>query len=330
MISLSALPWTRQQGALVIDTQSPRFGDSLGKLGLILLAAVAVAAAVPSHVAAAASTQAEARIDGLVTDTRGMPLEGAKVTVRLEDGGSRMSVTAAPAGDRTQINENTARNAFNEHTTDAEGKFRQSGLRVKERYVVTVELEGYVTFEMRRNLRPAVNPFNIALREAGGNVGGEAFQAGRAAYEADDFENAVKHMNEAVGVLSAQQNREDILSNALAVLGQSLLRLRRTDEAEESMLRLLEVDNLSTFGHQVLGQLYAQKGALPEASHHLAAYIELNPESASGHFMYGTVQQALGNTEAAATAYKRSLDIEPEGASSAQAKAALQQLVRGH
>lgn len=298
----------------------------------IRLLAVAALVVVP---AIAGASQMEARAEVTVTDAQGNPIEGATVLVVLLDSGSRMNVSAGATegainmnfSDRRRIDEIERENPENVKRTDAEGEASILGLHVRVRYVLAVERDGYRSYRERRIFRPAVNQIHVVLRSPGGEIGGEAFQQGRQAYDAGDCAAATEHMSVAVDLLSSSPDASlDVTKNALAVLGQCELKLGNVAEAEEAMMRLVGVDPSDPYAHQALGQINAQRGDLEAAEDHFRYYQEIRPDAPAGHLGLGLVYAQMGEREQAIEHLERYLELDPNGPGAQQARQVLAQL----
>jgi tetratricopeptide (TPR) repeat protein len=110
---------------------------------------------------------------------------------------------------------------------------------------------------------------------------------------------------------AVENNPTDLL---LLTTGQSFLRLKRTREAEEYLIRAVNktddpgVEKKSRF---LLGQLYFDRQDYFKAEGEYKRILELEPEAADAYFYLGEIYAALGDTVKARAQWRKTLIIDP-------------------
>lgn len=127
-----------------------------------------------------------------------------------------------------------------------------------------------------------------------------AFLLGVIAHQTGDYVSAVEHIQRAVA-LAPNEGRYH------GGLGLAQMRLRRTDQAEESLRRAVALDE-SAEAHNNLGNFLKDQKRIIEATDEYRQALELNPQYANAHYnpgdalwMKGELEQAAGCFERAAT-----------------------------
>ena len=100
-------------------------------------------------------------------------------------------------------------------------------------------------------------------------------------------------------------------SDAHNVLGVTLARLGRMDEAVAALRRAIEINGQPASYHANLGEILRQAGRLDDASREIEQAIRLQPDNAQAHNNLGIVHYERQEFEAAVASYRRALELKP-------------------
>ena len=100
-------------------------------------------------------------------------------------------------------------------------------------------------------------------------------------------------------------------SDAHNILGVTLARLERMDEAVAALKRAIEINGAPASYHANLGEILRQAGRLDEASAAIEQAIRLEPDNAQAHNNLGIVQYERKEFEPAVASYRRALELRP-------------------
>lgn len=299
-------------------------------LGVLLAVPVTVASgpvmpagdAVPDAVGAAEvadapgvsarAQRAAAILRGQVVDPRGNPVEDVGVAVDFQRESATLHVGQMAAGNRRAFTEvGKARDNFDTHT-DAEGNFSRPSLQTDVEYTVHFEKEGYIPYERVVVLHTGVNEMDpVVLRRGDVEKARESYEEGYEAYSAGRWAEADEAMGRVVEAFGeADDNVDPMLVVALAVAGQSRLRLGKLEAAEAALQRLLELAPDDVNGHAGMGHVRASQGDFANAREHFGRAVELAPENAANRCNLGSVLLAQGEAAGAEEQLLECLELD--------------------
>jgi tetratricopeptide (TPR) repeat protein len=312
------------------------------------LAMLAIVAALA--MAAPVAAQSTGMVKGIVTDDKGQPVDGAKVTIEMTGGTGRRF----------------------ESKSNKKGEFIQIGLN-SGAYKVTAEKDKLgsapVTVNVRVNQTAEANlVLGIASAAASKDAAAKTvelkkiFEEGVALSSAGKHEEAVEKFN-AAAVISP--SCYDCYNN----IGYSYAQLKDWDKAEAAYKKSTEIkaDDAAAFSglatvynaqrkfdqaaeasakaSQLAGSLSASGGAggsadalynqgvilwnagkIPDAKKAFEGAVAANPNHAEAHYQLGMALVNEGNLAGAATEFETYLKLAPDGPNSATAKGLVAQL----
>jgi Flp pilus assembly protein TadD len=97
----------------------------------------------------------------------------------------------------------------------------------------------------------------------------------------------------------------------LVLRGGTLASLRRHDEAEADLRRVLRMDPAHAGAHLALGRVLARKGMAVQAAAHFKSSTESQPDLASAHAALGGVLNQTGDLAGARMALERAVELDP-------------------
>jgi tetratricopeptide (TPR) repeat protein len=227
-------------------------------------------------------------LEGTVVDENGAPLEGARVTARDVERGTKR-------GDET----------------DGKGRFRIRGLRAGE-YEVLVEKDKYQGFKETLRLRlaqPTKREYQIRNLITPAHA---AFLRGVEAFNASNFEEAAKAFEESIELAPE-------VVDGHANLAATYARLGRDDDALKELQQVNELSPDSFEAKTRLAATYAQMNLLDEA---IATYEQAlameheaaNPDVHDAWLNLGTLYFMKERTEDAIAAFDNALVANPSSA----------------
>ena len=312
------------------------------------LAMLAIVAALA--MAAPAAAQSTGMVKGVVTDDKGQPVDGAKITIEMTGGTGRRF----------------------ESKSNKKGEFIQIGLN-SGAYKVTAEKDKLgsapVTVNVRVNQTAEANlVLGIASAAASKDAAAKTvelkkiFEEGVALSSAGKHEEAVEKFNAAAAI---SPSCYDCYNN----IGYSYAQLKDWDKAEAAYKKSTEIkaDDAAAFSGlatvynaqrkfdqaaeasakatQLAGSLSASGGAsgsadaqynqgvilwnagkIPDAKKAFEGAVAANPNHAEAHYQLGMALVNEGNLAGAATEFETYLKLAPDGPNAATAKGLVAQL----
>jgi len=104
--------------------------------------------------------------------------------------------------------------------------------------------------------------------------------------------------------------RPDV-SDAYNILGVTIARLERMDEAVAALTRAIEINGAPASYHANLGEILRQAGRLDEASAAIEQAIRLQPDNAQAHNNLGIVHYERKEFKEAVASYRCALELRP-------------------
>ncbi len=317
-----------------------------GKFWRALMVTSAVLAVL--SLAVPAYAQGTGVIRGTVTDEKGQPIQGAKITInRTGDSSARKWETV----------------------TNAKGEYLQAGLTFSGAYMVLCEKEkmgsDMAQASVKLGVRTTVNftliPGKLAPQQqaALNKVLKQLFADGVAASQAGDHPGAIAKFNEMIAQMpkcsdcyyniavsqsqlkdwpaaeeafkQAIELRPDYVEayNGLAAVYNAE---RKMDLAAQTAAKAAELSGGGAAGGGDVDTLYNQgvilwnAGKIPEATAQFEQALKADPNHAPSHFQYGMALLNQGKLPEALTEFDTYVKLAPNGEFAAQAKAMLAQL----
>jgi tetratricopeptide (TPR) repeat protein len=293
---------------------------------IVLVALVALGFAMP--------VAAQNLVIGKVTDVKGMPVEGATVTIEQPSSGRKY-----------------------ETKTGKDGTYTQVGL-IAGAYSITVTKEGVGTSKGNVNVRGGRVPANFVLGMTAGEGLNKTFNEGVAASAAGNFDEAIAKFNEAlktnpqcadcyynIGVASIGKKdydkAEEAYKKAIEVkpsadayngLASVYTTQRKFDQAQEAGKKAAELTATTPGGAVSPDATYNQgvvlwnAGKIPEAKAAFEQVIAAKPDHAEAHYQLGMALVNEGNLKGARAEFDTYVKLAPNGPNAAQAKALAAQL----
>ena len=238
--------------------------------------------------------------------------------------------------------------------TDSSGRFRFAGIQ-RGYYRVIVKAPGYRLVQQDADLQVLFRVFLIInlVSENAGAVSlidvidakappnaREELARGRSALVGKSYEEAVAHLQKAIGFypefyeahlllgtafldtrewLKAEETFRRAVelkagsSAAILLLGEVYWRQKRYDEAEKNLLEGLKLDEKSWHGYFTLGRLYWDQGNIPKAGGAIGRTLQLKPDFAEAHLLAGNILLRVNQPERALSEYQEYLRLEPKG-----------------
>lgn len=296
--------------------------------------------------ASTAGAQMTGMIHGKVVDAKDQPIEGAKISIQVQEGSRHFDAK-----------------------TNKKGEFVQIGL-VSGTYTVTAEKEGIGTQSTNVQVSAGTTAevtFKLLAPSAGGGTDPakiatlkKSFDEGVALSKAGNYDGAVAKFTEtAAGVPNcydcyynigtAYAQKRDFVEaeaafkkaiemkpdyaaafNGLATIYNAQ---KKYDEAAAASAKALEIagssaasggGNADAMYNQ--GVIFWNAGRIAEAKKQFEDVIKLDPNHAEAHYQLGMALLNEGKMPEAVVEFEKSLALAPEGAHAAQAKALVEQL----
>ncbi len=92
----------------------------------------------------------------------------------------------------------------------------------------------------------------------------------------------------------------------------SLIREKRSEEARDELLAVLQQNDKSTRAHLMLGSLYQEQGLLAEALDHFKHAMTIDPMDAQAYLRAGTCSLRMNELDQAKSLLKAALDLDPK------------------
>lgn len=270
-----------------------------------------------------------------------------------------------------------------QETTDRSGRFRFTGLD-RPQYSITVRVPGYI--EQRQDVELATSPnayLQFQLRPDGtakpaafaasivdANVPAGAKKeydqaaAGLATGKKESIEEAVKHLEKAVGVypgfvqaqlmlgtaymdlgqwekaevaLNKTRELDPKAANALFALGELYLRQKKDEDAEKFLIQGLGIESRSYQAHLSLARVYLDMASkikdetqarppLEKAYDHVNQSLKLNPELAQAHLLKGNLLLRVRRAADAQHEFEEYLRLDPKGPFAEQTRTVVEKI----
>lgn len=133
------------------------------------------------------------------------------------------------------------------------------------------------------------------------------FFAGRAQIERGEYEQAILHLQTAIGLDSEA-------SHALNALGLALWKQNRLQEAIEPLQQALLLTPNWTYPRNTLALIHLELRDYERSDSHFRTSIELDPSDSTAYHGLGQLHFLLGRWEEAETLLRRAIDIHPGNA----------------
>ena len=271
---------------------------------------------------------------GKVTDIKGMPVEGAIVTIEQPSSGRKYE---------TKTNKN--------------GEYTQVGL-IAGAYTVTVTKEGVGTSKGNVNVRGGRIPANFVLGVSAGEGMSKTFEEGVALSASGDYDAAIAKFMDAlktnpqcsdcyynIGVANSGKKdyakaeeaykksiEQKPTADAYNGLASVYTAQRKVEEAAEAGKKAAELSAAAGGGAASPDAMYNQgvilwnAGKIPEAKVLFEQVIAASPNHAEAHYQLGMALVNEGNLKGAGTEFETYLKLAPNGPNAASAKALAAQL----
>jgi len=233
----------------------------------------------------------QGKIEGVVIDSDGNPLEKVKVTIIFIKIASRKF----------------------ELTTDKEGKFIQIGLWPGY-YQVNFKKSGYAPISQEVRVRIAESTkLETKLEKAEEIVArtlskaDKLFVKGNKLYAEQKFEEAVQAYEEATKI---SQSQWGYYFN----LGLTYRKLDKKQEAMNSFQKALELSPETFSSNKELGEILAKDGKYEEAKKYYMRATELSPDDPDAFYNLGVCLTNLGETEEALVSFLKAVELKDDHA----------------
>jgi len=231
----------------------------------------------------------QGKIEGVVTDSSGNPLEKVKVTI----------ISLKVATRKLEL------------TTDKEGKFVQVGLWPAY-YQVNFKKSGYAPISQEVRVRIAESTrLEIKLEKAEEIVArtlskaDKLFVKGNKLYGEQKFEEAVQAYEEAI---KTSQSQWGYYFN----LGLAYKKLDKKQEAMNSFQKALEFNPETFSSNKELGEILAKDGNYEEAKKYYMRATELSPDDPDAFYNLGVCLTNLRESEEALTSFLKAVELRDD------------------
>jgi tetratricopeptide (TPR) repeat protein len=281
---------------------SRRYLETTTSAGLALgfIIALAVPAVVLAGPISTPAPQFNARVAGVVTDADGNPLEGVKVTITM--------IYQDPNRPTPPI----------EVTTDDEGRYFVRETRI-DRARISAELEGYEYYAVEVDLRLGRNTHDIVmsppvvpeevLRATAAN---EAYSLGVAAFDAGNYEEAIRYMEQARSNIDDNEENNQALAAITQNIGNSYLALGKYEEAVVAIKDWLERSPDSPDARLALAQAYNELGDTEAAAAEVEAAMATGAEDPESHYNMGVMMIDSGDVEGGIAEIEAAVALRPD------------------
>src|SRR2546421_3879834 len=181
----------------------------------------------------------------------------------------------------------------------------------------------------------------------------EEYERGRAAAAKKDYPTAILHLSKAVTTyprfysayvllattfMDTRQwgDAEQALLRALEIkpddsviilaLGEVYWRQKRYDDAEKSLLDGLKIEDKAWHGHFTLARLYLETNQTMKAAPEIGRTLQLRPDFAEAHLLAGNILLKLNQRDRAIFEYQEYLRLAPKGEFADQARDLIKKL----
>src|SRR6266542_3743652 len=131
--------------------------------------------------------------------------------------------------------------------------------------------------------------------------------------------------NAEAALLKALATKADDATATLA-LGEVYWREKRYDNAEQTLLSGLKLDEHNWHGHFTLARLYLDKDDVMKAGPAIGHTLQLKPDFAEAHLLAGNILLRLNQPQRAQTEYEEYLRLAPKGEYATNARDLIQKL----
>src|SRR5262249_28375671 len=115
-------------------------------------------------------------------------------------------------------------------------------------------------------------------------------------------------------------------SAAILTLGEVYWREKRFNDAEQTLLAGLKLDERSWHGYFTLGRLYWDLGDVPKSAAAIGNTLRLKPDFAEAHLMAGNILLRVNQPQRALFEYQEYLKLAPQGEFANQARDMVQKI----
>jgi tetratricopeptide (TPR) repeat protein len=122
-----------------------------------------------------------------------------------------------------------------------------------------------------------------------------------------DFDNAIRLYRKALDI-----NPDNVI--ALAMLGDSLIRQGKSEDAKPYLERAIELAPGNPYAQEGLGTVLAAKGRFPEAVSCFRRALQIDPSRAPAHFRLGVLLMDLGAPDEATRHLAEAVRLDPDNA----------------
>jgi tetratricopeptide (TPR) repeat protein len=281
---------------------SPRYFRSvlLAVLTVVSVFTLSVSAGAGSAYASVDSPQFNSRVSGKVTDADGNPLVGVKVVISM--------VLNDPDRPFEPI----------EMITDDEGFYFARNVRMA-RAVITANLEGYVPFELERELRGGPNRIDIVIQPPvipdevlRATAVSEAYGLGVAAFDAGNYEEAIGHMEQARSNIDDNVQNSDALSVIAQNIAGSYLAMAKYEEAVVAIQEWLRHSPNSADARLALSRAYTELGDEEAAAAEMEAAMTSEAQDPESHYNMGMMMVDSGDVEGGIAEMEMAVQLRPD------------------
>ena len=221
---------------------------------------------------------------------------------------------------------------------------------------LTLLFKAYLVFNLAKTDAAGASGLAISLDVIDARVPPSAraeFARGREALSRKNQQDAIAHFQKAISLypgfyeaellratafmdLRDWANAEAALFKALAIkaddatatlaLGEVYWREKRYDNAEQTLLSGLKLDEHNWHGHFTLARLYLDKDDVMKAGPAIGHTLQLKPDFAEAHLLAGNILLRLNQPQRAQTEYEEYLRLAPKGEYATNARDLIQKL----
>ncbi|MFQ6038186.1 MAG: tetratricopeptide repeat protein [Candidatus Aminicenantales bacterium] len=229
------------------------------------------------------------RIEGIVTDSSGAPIDRVKVTI----------ASLKVASQRYQV------------STNKDGRFVQVGLWPGY-YRVTFKKDGYmpVSKEVRVGIAAPAG-LDVRLEKAEEYVAkniskaDKLFLKGNKLYEENRLEEAEQTYREAIAINASQWGY-------FFNLALTYKKMNRLEDALAAFREAVRLNPESYTSNKELGEILAKKGAYEEAKSHYKKAAEISPDDPDAFYNLGVCLINLGDSQQALASFLRTVELDED------------------
>lgn len=229
----------------------------------------------------------QGKIEGMVTDKNGHPLENVTVSI---------------------ISQKVSTRRY-ELKTNKEGEFAQIGLWPGY-YQISFKKDGYtpVSQEVRVSIDESTS-LEVHMEKAEERLmrslsqADKLFQRGNKLYEEGEYEKAIHTYEEAININSTQWGY-------YLNLGLAYKKMGKKEKAVTAFKQAVELNPQSYSSNKELGEILAKSGNFGEAKKFYQKAAEISPEDPDSFYNLGVCLTNLGESEAALENFLKALEID--------------------